>query len=160
MRKGVWVSIVALALAAVVGVSAGLLNASDHDDGEADLKGRALNITDLFIFREKDQNPGASDGDLVMIMNVNPRSLPRQQCAFSTSAVYGLHVSRVANNDATPTGAANANLRFETNDYLNALNSVGPGLRGRGAGRQEAGGRHCRPDRRRGKEDAHGRGER
>jgi hypothetical protein len=113
MRRRVWVSIVALALAAVMGVGAGLLNASDHDDGEADLKGRSLNITDLFIFREKDQNPGAADGDLVMIMNVNPRSLPRQQYAFSTSAVYGLHVSRVSNNDATPTGAANATLRFE-----------------------------------------------
>ena len=113
MRKRVWAPIVALALAAVVGVSAGLLHASDHDDGEADLKGRALNITDLFIFREKDQNPSAADGDLVMILNVNPRSLPRQQYTFSTSAVYGLHTGRVANNDATPTGAANATLRFE-----------------------------------------------
>ena len=113
MRRGVWVSVAALALAAVVGMSAGLLNASDHDDGEADLKGRALNITDLYIFREKDQNPGAADGDLIMVLNVNPRSLPRQQYAFSTSAVYGLHVSRVSNNDATPTGAANATLRFE-----------------------------------------------
>jgi hypothetical protein len=112
MRNG-WVLIVVLVLVATMGVTPGLLNASDHDDGEADLKGRALNLTDLFVFREKDQNTGAADGDLVMILNVNPRSLPRQQYTFSTSAVYGLHVSRVANNDAAPTGAANATLRFE-----------------------------------------------
>lgn len=113
MRKAIWLSAVALLLALVMGVSAGFLNASDHDDGEADLKGRALNITDLYIFREKDHNSGAAEGDLVMIMNVNPRSLPRQHYFFSTNAVYGLHVSRVANNDATPTGAANVTLRFE-----------------------------------------------
>lgn len=71
---------VVLALAAAVSVLAGsqLLVASDHDDGEMDLKGRSLNITDLFAFRERDQNPAAADGDLVFIMNVNPRSLSRQ----------------------------------------------------------------------------------
>ncbi|MEX0766486.1 MAG: DUF4331 family protein, partial [bacterium] len=73
--------IVVLALGLVVSVLAGsqLLVASDHDDGEMDLKGRALNITDLYAFRERDQNSAAADGDLVFIMNVNPRSLARQQ---------------------------------------------------------------------------------
>lgn len=52
---------------------------SDHDDGEVDTKGRNLNLTDLFVFREIDQNSQASSGDLVLIMNTNPRSLARQQ---------------------------------------------------------------------------------
>lgn len=106
---------VVLALAAAVSVLAGsqLLVASDHDDGEMDLKGRSLNITDLFAFRERDQNPAAADGDLVFIMNVNPRSLSRQQYYFSTAAAYTLHIGRVSNNDATPSGKADAMLRFE-----------------------------------------------
>jgi len=110
-----WVAVALAIVALVVAVLAPgtMLVASDHDDGEADLKGRALNITDLYIFREKDQNPGAADGDLLMIMNVNPRSLPRQQYFFSPNAVYGVHVSRVSDNDAAPTGAAQATLRFE-----------------------------------------------
>src|SRR3972149_5527818 len=76
------------ALAVLAAFSLVPLVASDHDDGEADLKGRALNITDLYAFREKDQNPGAADGDLVFIMNVNPRSLPRHHYYFSTNAAY------------------------------------------------------------------------
>lgn len=106
--------IVVLALVLVVSVLAGsqLLVASDHDDGEMDLKGRALNITDLYAFRERDQNSAAADGDLVFIMNVNPRSLARQQYYFSTNASYDLHVTRVANNDATPTGQTDVLLRF------------------------------------------------
>ena len=55
------------------------LIASDHDDGEVDGKGRNLNLTDLYAFREKDQNQGAADGDLVLVMNSNPRSIARQQ---------------------------------------------------------------------------------
>lgn len=107
--------VVALAIALTVSVLAGaqMLVASDHDDGEMDLKGRALNITDLYAFRERDQNPAAADGDLVLIMNVNPRSLPRQQYYFSTNAAYELHVSRASSNDATPTGRNDVVLRFE-----------------------------------------------
>ena len=33
------------------------VSASDHDDGENDMKARSLNLTDLYVFREIDQNP-------------------------------------------------------------------------------------------------------
>lgn len=90
-----------------------LLQASDHDDGEIDSKGRSLNLTDLYVFREADQNPQASAQDLVLIMNTNPRSLARQQYFFSPRARYEFHISRVKDNNATPTGKADITLRFE-----------------------------------------------
>jgi len=112
-RSRLWLSALAvLALAALV-VSPRLLVASNHDDGEIDMKGRALHTTDFFVFRDQDQNPGAASGDLVFIMNVNPRSLPRQEYNFSTNAQYDIHVTRVMNNDAMPTGKTDAMLRFE-----------------------------------------------
>ncbi len=86
---------------------------SDHDDGEVDTKGRNLNLTDLYVFRENDQNSQASSGDLVFIMNTNPRSVARQQYYFSTRARYEFNVSRITNNDATPTGKPDVTLRFE-----------------------------------------------
>jgi hypothetical protein len=89
------------------------VNASDHDDGETEIKGRNLNLTDLFVFREQDQNPNAGEGDLVLIMNTNPRSLANQQYYFSTRARYEFKVSRVINNDATPTGVPDVVLRFK-----------------------------------------------
>ncbi|MBI2246453.1 MAG: DUF4331 family protein, partial [Armatimonadetes bacterium] len=112
-RSKQWVVVLALVLAAGVLAGSQVLVASDHDDGEMDLKGRALNITDLYAFRERDQSAAAADGDLVFILNVNPRSLPRQQYAFSTNAAYDVHVTRVTSNDATPTGRTDAMLRFE-----------------------------------------------
>jgi Domain of unknown function (DUF4331) len=87
--------------------------ASDHDDGEVDGKGRSLNLTDLYAFREKDQNPGAADGDLVLMMNTNPRSVARQQYFFSTNARYEFKLTRVADKEATPTGQEDITLRFE-----------------------------------------------
>lgn len=113
VRTRIWVMVLALGLAVTMLFSAQLLVASDHDDGESDLKGRALNLTDLFIFREKDQNAAAAAADLVLIMNVNPRSVARQQYYFSTNAQYDFHVTRVSNNDATPTGKTDVLLRFE-----------------------------------------------
>ena len=92
---------------------AGYLQASDHDDGEVDLKGRSLNLTDLYVFREKDQNPSAKPDDLVLIMNTNPRSLARQQYYFSTNARYEFHISRVNNKNSPVTGNADVTLRFE-----------------------------------------------
>lgn len=96
-------AIAALALAAVFAVSPAFLNASDHDDGETDTKGRNMNITDLYAFRERDQNPAAADGDLVFIMNVNPRSVARQQYFFSTNARYEIKVERPADVNTEPT---------------------------------------------------------
>lgn len=92
---------------------AGYLQASDHDDGEVDLKGRSLNLTDLYVFREKDQNPSAKQDDLVLIMNTNPRSVARQQYYFSTNARYEFHISQVNNKNSPVTGKADTTLRFE-----------------------------------------------
>jgi Domain of unknown function (DUF4331) len=89
------------------------LMASDHDDGEVDTKGRNLSLTDLYAFREKDQNPNASEEDLVLVMNTNPRSVARQQYFFSTNARYEFKLTRVADKDATPTGQEDVTLRFE-----------------------------------------------
>ncbi len=104
------ISIAALLAAAIVPQ---YIMASDHDDGEVDTKGRNLNLTDLYAFREKDQNPGAAEGDLVLVMNTNPRSVARQQYFFSTNARYEFKLTRVADKEATPTGKEDIILRFE-----------------------------------------------
>ncbi len=100
-----------LGLMAVAGTAA-FVNASDHDDGETEIKGRNLNLTDLYVFRESDQNPSASADNLVFIMNTNPRSVAQQQYYFSTKARYEFLVSRVADKDASPTGAPDVTLQF------------------------------------------------
>lgn len=112
-RSRVWLSVLALLALAGLLITPRLLVASNHDDGELDMKGRALHTTDFFVFREQDQNPGAAAGDLILVMNVNPRSLPRQEYNFSTNAQYDIHVTRVMNNDAMPTGKTDAMLRFQ-----------------------------------------------
>jgi Domain of unknown function (DUF4331) len=89
------------------------LLASDHDDGEVDTKGRNLNLTDLYVFRDKDQNPTNTSDDLVFVMNTNPRSVARQQYFFSTNARYEFKLTRVNDKDATPTGQEDVTLRFE-----------------------------------------------
>ncbi len=105
---------IGLALTALtLGAIGAITKASDHDDGENDMKARALNLTDLFVFREKDQNPKVTDDNLVMIMNTNPRSLPRQQYAFSPNARYEFRITRVADKDAMATGQVDATIRFE-----------------------------------------------
>jgi hypothetical protein len=102
---------VAAAIALLLGAQ--LTRASDHDDGETDIKGRNLNLTDLYVFRDGDQNPQALKEDLVLIMNTNPRSLARQQYFFSTKARYEFKIARAANNDAMPTGKPDVTMRFE-----------------------------------------------
>ena len=101
-----------LILGLAVAGTAGFVNASDHDDGETELKGRNLNLTDLYVFREVDQKPSASPDNLVLVMNTNPRSVARQQYYFSTKARYEFMVSRVADKDASPTGTPDVTLRF------------------------------------------------
>ena len=82
-----------------------LAQASDHDDGEADLKGRALNLTDHFAFK--------SGTELALVMYVNPRSLPTKQYALSTQARYEFHVTKVTSKTAAPTGTNDFVFRFE-----------------------------------------------
>lgn len=88
------------------------VTASDHDDGDIDVRSRALSLTDLYVFREADQNPGANPNDLILVMNTNPRSLARQEYFFSTQARYEFRVTRVANKNASPTAIPDVTLRF------------------------------------------------
>jgi hypothetical protein len=99
--------------ALALGALGALVRASDHDDGENDLKARSLNLTDLYVFREKDQNPNAKDGDVILVMNSNPRSLARQQYYFSTNARYEFKFSRVLDKDSGATGVQDGFFRFE-----------------------------------------------
>jgi len=89
------------------------IQASDHDDGETDRKARSLNLTDLYVFRENDQDNGAAAGNLVFVMNTNPRSVARQQYYFSTNARYEFHLTQRASATAPVTGADDVTLRFE-----------------------------------------------
>lgn len=108
--------IVLLGILGIGGIFLQGLIASDHDDGETDTKTRNLGLTDLYVFRESDQNPAASANDLVFIMNTNPRSLARQQYYFNTNAQYEFRIGRVgtqADNNKIPTGETDITLRFE-----------------------------------------------
>jgi len=88
------------------------LQASDHDDGDIDTRSRALNLTDQYVFRERDQNPNATTNDLIFVMNTNPRSLARQQYFFSSQAQYDFNISQVNNVNSVPTGRPDLKLRF------------------------------------------------
>ncbi|MCY7385732.1 MAG: DUF4331 domain-containing protein [Microcoleus sp. CAN_BIN18] len=105
-------TILAVELALIAVLTPGIIAASDHDDGEVDIKGRTVNLTDLYVYREKDQNSGAADGDLVFTMNSNPRSVARYQYYFSTTALYQFHITQVGDVNSTPTGRADIILRF------------------------------------------------
>lgn len=88
--------------------------ASDHDDGQTEVKSKALNLTDLYVFREGDQTGVAADNDnLIFIMNTNDRSLARQQYYFNTSARYEFHVTRRADRNEPVTADDDVILRFE-----------------------------------------------
>ena len=82
----------------VVGIALGAAHvtyASDHDDGETDMKSRALNLTDHFAY--------VNGGNLVLTMYFNPRSLPDTQYSLSTNAHYEFHVSKAASDTSAPT---------------------------------------------------------
>ncbi|MEG4213880.1 DUF4331 domain-containing protein [Microcoleus sp. Pol14C6] len=105
-------TILAIEVALIALLTPGIIVASDHDDGEVDIKGRAVNLTDLYVYREKDQNSGAADGDLVFTMNSNPRSVARYQYYFSTTALYQFHITQVGDVNSTPTGRSDIILRL------------------------------------------------
>ena len=96
------------ASAATVGATYNLGYASDHDDGESDLKARALNLTDHYAFKSP-----TSPSELSLVMYVNPRSLPGRQYFLSTNARYEFHVSKVASRTAAPTASEDYVFRFE-----------------------------------------------
>jgi hypothetical protein len=93
---------------AVVAIAGRTVYASDHDDGETDLKARALNLTDHFTFKSP-----ADPTQLSMIMYFNPRSLPGKQYFLSTKARYELHLSKAATKTSTPTAKDDFVFRFE-----------------------------------------------
>ncbi len=107
------VGAVGIAIATITAIAPRFVVASDHDDGETSTKGRNVSLTDLYVFREQDQNASARADDLVFVMNTNPRSIARQQYYFSNNTRYEFHVSHVANKDASPTGKDDMILRFE-----------------------------------------------
>jgi Domain of unknown function (DUF4331) len=113
LKRNLFVLLAVILLAVAAAFTIKPVAASDHDDGETDGKGRNLNLTDLYVFREVDQNPSASADDLVLVMNTNPRSLPRQQYYFSTNARYEFHISRALGKDDMPTGSSEGLIRFE-----------------------------------------------
>ena len=95
-KIALYVCAFALALTAVgmtAAFSPQLTKASDHDDGDVDVRSRALSLTDLYAFREIDQNPSAKADDLILVMNTNPRSVARQQYFFSNEARYEFRFS-------------------------------------------------------------------
>jgi hypothetical protein len=100
------------------------LQASDHDDGVSSLKTPSLNLTDLYAFREDNQTGNPADkGNLILVMNTNPRSLPRQQYYFSTEGNYEFHISRVRadekNNAPRGNDDVTIRLKFGQPDRVN-----------------------------------------
>jgi hypothetical protein len=108
MSRIVSVSIYLSAAVAVVALAGRPSHASDHDDGETDLKARALNLSDHFAFKSP-----SDPTQLSLIMYFNPRSLPGKQYALSTKARYELHVSKAASRTSTPSNADDFVFRFE-----------------------------------------------
>jgi hypothetical protein len=90
-------------------------SASDHDDGISRVKSRNRNLTDLYAFREDNQTGRAGDaGNLVIIMNSDPRAPGGRQEYFDPSSTYDLHFTQVAaaNKNVAPSGIENYILRF------------------------------------------------
>ncbi|MEW5857120.1 MAG: DUF4331 domain-containing protein [Cyanobacteriota bacterium] len=112
LKKTARMTVLACELLLIALLCPAITGASDHDDGEVEEKSRNVSLTDLYVFREKDQNPNASETDLIFVMNTNPRSLARQQYYFSNNAKYEFHVTRVPDKNATPTGKDNLSLEF------------------------------------------------
>jgi hypothetical protein len=108
MKRIVLASISVATAIAVVAIAGRTGYASDHDDGETDLKARALNLSDHYAFKSP-----ADPNQLSMIMYFNPRSLPGKQYTLSTKARYELHVSKVATSTTAPTTKDDYVFRFE-----------------------------------------------
>ena len=81
--------------------------ASDHDDGENDLKSRYLNLTDHYTWKD-----GTDATKLNIVQSSNPRSLAGYQYAFSYTAHYDMHVTRVADKTQAPTGSDDIDFQF------------------------------------------------
>jgi len=98
----------ALALAMLAGASH-MVEASDHDDGETDIKSRALNLTDHYAFK----SGTVATPELSLIMYVNPRSLPGRQYYLSENARYEFHVNKLTNKLLQPASTNDYTFRIE-----------------------------------------------
>jgi hypothetical protein len=120
MNKSSWMAgwrkgLLALTLGLAITAAAPMVKASDHDDGETNIKSRNRSLTDLYAFREDWQTGLPADQtDVVLVMNTNPRSVARQHYYFDTLARYNFFVTRVAvgANNGTPTGVPDMAIRF------------------------------------------------
>jgi hypothetical protein len=111
--KKPWLAVSAVALASALGAGTyfSKSEASDHDDGERDIKARALNLTDHFAFKSP-ENPL----ELSLIMYINPRSLPGKPYFLSAKARYEFHVTKVANRLAPAAPKNDFVFRFEAKE--------------------------------------------
>ncbi|HEY0192976.1 MAG TPA: DUF4331 family protein [Kofleriaceae bacterium] len=96
---------------AAISIAGHTVYASDHDDGETDLKARSLNLSDHFAFKSP-----SDPTKLTMTMYFNPRSLPGKQYYLSSKARYEFHVTKVADKTTQPTGMDDYVFRFEAAD--------------------------------------------
>ncbi|MEJ7601761.1 MAG: DUF4331 family protein [Kofleriaceae bacterium] len=85
--------------------------ASDHDDGETDIKARALNLTDHFAFKSP-----ANPSEMSIITYFNPRSLPSRQYTMSSKARYEQHVTKIGTRADAPNGKDDYVFRFEAGE--------------------------------------------
>lgn len=111
MKRMALISASLVAAVAVVSIAGRTVYASDHDDGETDLKARSLNLSDHFAFKSP-QDPSK----LTLVMYFNPRSLPGKQYYLSSKARYEFHVTKVTDKTAQPTGMDDYVFRFEAKD--------------------------------------------
>ena len=107
-KKLLLIPVTALTAALAIGATYHVGEASDHDDGEIDQKGRALNLTDHFAFKSP-----ANPNELSLIMYFNPRSLPGKQYFLSGNARYEFHLSKAATKTDAPTVKDDFVFRFE-----------------------------------------------
>jgi len=111
MKRMALISASMIAAVAAISIAGRTVYASDHDDGETDLKSRSLNLSDHFAFKSPEDPT-----KLTLVMYFNPRSLPGKQYYLSSKARYELHVTKVADKTATPTGVDDYVFRFEAKD--------------------------------------------
>jgi hypothetical protein len=109
MKKKAVLSLIVFLAMMGAGTAYRAVKASDHDDGENDSKARSLNLTDVYTWKDTSASPTAID----FIQAVNPRSLPGYQYFHSSNALYDIHVSRVTDKTAVPTGSDDIVFRFQ-----------------------------------------------
>jgi hypothetical protein len=90
--------------------------ASDHDDGISRMKTRNRNLTDLYVFREDNQTGNTADkGNLIVIMNSDPRAPGGRQEYFDPASTYDFHFSKISSADKNtrPVGSDDMDLQFK-----------------------------------------------